>query len=173
MKKRLDESGKKCYYKNYDVMQPKEAMRKAEAAGNKDCPVKIKLVAPPAYVLNTQTLDKGMIFISRRGLDDRRPKGIALRITIGPEGSFEIKIKAVNGGETTLIDRQIMGLNPPFGVKSALANKFIDKALKFKPKLIALIVPLESERLDKKDPPYDLVFEDSELLAVLLFAGIC
>ena len=35
-----------------------EAMRKAEAAGNKDCPVKIKLVAPPAYVLNTQTLDK-------------------------------------------------------------------------------------------------------------------
>ncbi|KAL6584729.1 Protein ENHANCED DOWNY MILDEW 2 [Orobanche minor] len=58
-----------------------------------------------------------------------------------------------------------MGLNPPFGVKSALANKFIDKALKFKPKLIALIVPLETERLDKKDPPYDLVFEDSELLA--------
>ncbi|KAE9451522.1 hypothetical protein C3L33_16581, partial [Rhododendron williamsianum] len=35
-----------------------EAMRKAEAAGNKDCPVKIKLVAPPSYVLNTQTLDK-------------------------------------------------------------------------------------------------------------------
>lgn len=23
MKKRLDETGKKCYYKNYDVMQPK------------------------------------------------------------------------------------------------------------------------------------------------------
>ncbi|KAH7854692.1 hypothetical protein Vadar_016859 [Vaccinium darrowii] len=35
-----------------------EAMRKAEAAGNKDFPVKIKLVAPPSYVLNTQTLDK-------------------------------------------------------------------------------------------------------------------
>lgn len=35
-----------------------EAMRKAVAAGNQDCPVKIKLVAPPAYVLNTQTLDK-------------------------------------------------------------------------------------------------------------------
>ena len=33
-------------------------MRKAEAAGNKDCPVKIKLVAPPLYVLTTQTLDK-------------------------------------------------------------------------------------------------------------------
>ncbi|KAF6164859.1 hypothetical protein GIB67_017062 [Kingdonia uniflora] len=35
-----------------------EAMRKAEAAGNSDCPVKIKLVAPPLYVLTTQTLDK-------------------------------------------------------------------------------------------------------------------
>ena len=33
-------------------------MRKAEAAGNNDCPVKIKLVAPPLYVLTTQTLDK-------------------------------------------------------------------------------------------------------------------
>lgn len=35
-----------------------DAMRKAEAAGNNDCPVKIKLVAPPLYVLTTQTLDK-------------------------------------------------------------------------------------------------------------------
>lgn len=35
-----------------------EAMKKAEAAGNDDCPVKIKLVAPPLYVLTTQTLDK-------------------------------------------------------------------------------------------------------------------
>lgn len=33
-------------------------MKKAEAAGNDDCPVKIKLVAPPLYVLTTQTLDK-------------------------------------------------------------------------------------------------------------------
>lgn len=40
------------------LLNLQEAMRKAEAAGNDDCPVKIKLVAPPAYVLNTQTLDK-------------------------------------------------------------------------------------------------------------------
>jgi hypothetical protein len=39
-----------------------------------------------------------------------------------------------------------MGLNPPFGVKAALANKFIDKALSFKPKLIVLIVPKETKR---------------------------
>ena len=39
-----------------------------------------------------------------------------------------------------------MGLNPPFGVKASLANKFINKALSFKPKLIVLIVPKETER---------------------------
>jgi hypothetical protein len=33
-----------------------------------------------------------------------------------------------------------MGLNPPFGVKAALANKFIDKALSFKPKFIVSFV---------------------------------
>lgn len=39
-----------------------------------------------------------------------------------------------------------MGLNPPFGVKASLANKFIDKALSFKPKLVVLIVPKETKR---------------------------
>ncbi|GFZ09005.1 eukaryotic translation initiation factor 2 subunit 1 [Actinidia rufa] len=34
-----------------------EAMRKAEAAGYKDCSVKISVVAPPLYILTTQTLD--------------------------------------------------------------------------------------------------------------------
>lgn len=47
----------KCF--QFDgVLHIKEAMRKSEAAGNDDCPVKIKLVAPPLYVLTTQTLDK-------------------------------------------------------------------------------------------------------------------
>ncbi|CAN6462419.1 unnamed protein product [Victoria cruziana] len=47
----------KCF--QFDgVLHIKEAMRKAEAAGNADCPVKIKLVAPPLYVLTTQTLNK-------------------------------------------------------------------------------------------------------------------
>lgn len=41
---------------------------------------------------------------------------------------------------------QIMGLNPPFGVKASLANKFIDKALSFNPKLLILIVPKETQR---------------------------
>lgn len=62
----------------------------------------------------------------------------------------------------------IMGLNPPFGVKGALANKFIDKALEFKPKLLILIVPPETERLDKKKIlkcPYELVWEDNNFLS--------
>ncbi|KAF7816510.1 eukaryotic translation initiation factor 2 subunit alpha-like protein [Senna tora] len=47
----------KCFH--FDgVLHIKEAMRRAEAAGNNDCPVKFKLVAPPLYVLTTQTLDK-------------------------------------------------------------------------------------------------------------------
>ncbi|KAJ6805177.1 eukaryotic translation initiation factor 2 subunit alpha-like protein [Iris pallida] len=46
----------KCF--QFDgVIHIKEAMKKAEASGNEDCPVKIKLVAP-LYVLTTQTLDK-------------------------------------------------------------------------------------------------------------------
>jgi translation initiation factor 2 alpha subunit (eIF-2alpha) len=45
-------------------MYLQQAMKKAEAAGNDNCPVKIKLVAPPLYVLTTQTLDKvGIILV--------------------------------------------------------------------------------------------------------------
>lgn len=32
--------------------------RAAEACSTEDCPIKMKLVAPPLYVLTTQTLDK-------------------------------------------------------------------------------------------------------------------
>ncbi|KAH0882435.1 hypothetical protein HID58_058531 [Brassica napus] len=48
----------KCFQFDGVVHIKVEAMRKAEAAGNDDCPVKIKLVAPPLYVLTTHTLDK-------------------------------------------------------------------------------------------------------------------
>ena len=93
---------------------------------------------------------------------------------------------------TTCCYLQIMGLNPPFGFKASLANQFINKALTFKPKLIILIVPKETERcplllsicmffccklisntfpcfildrLDKKYPPYELIWQDSQQLA--------
>lgn len=35
-----------------------EAMRTAEGAGNDVCPVKVKYITAPLYVLATQTLDK-------------------------------------------------------------------------------------------------------------------
>ncbi|KAL0368225.1 UNVERIFIED_CONTAM: Eukaryotic translation initiation factor 2 subunit alpha [Sesamum calycinum] len=40
------------------VLHIKKAMRRAEATGNEDSPVKMSLVGPPLYVLNTQTLNK-------------------------------------------------------------------------------------------------------------------
>ncbi|XP_021978264.1 protein ENHANCED DOWNY MILDEW 2 isoform X2 [Helianthus annuus] len=63
--------------------------------------------------------------------------------------------------------RLIMGLNPPFGMNASLANKFIANALLFKPKLIILIVPPETQRLDseRRRPQYDLIWEDASLLA--------
>ncbi|KAK9268634.1 hypothetical protein L1049_000391 [Liquidambar formosana] len=106
MKRKLEETGKKCSYKNYDVIQPKNDFN-----------------------------------FEKRDWMEVRP------------------------GELPIGSQLIMGLNPPFGVHAALANKFIDKALEFKPKLLILIVPPETERLDKKKSPYDLVWEDDELLS--------
>ncbi|CAK9163878.1 unnamed protein product [Ilex paraguariensis] len=105
MKEKLDEMGKNCTYKNYDVLQAKSDFN-----------------------------------FEKRDWMSVRQKEL-------PAGS-----------------QLIMGLNPPFGVNAALANKFINKALEFKPKLLILIVPRETERLDKKESPYDLVWEDDELL---------
>ncbi|WCJ33020.1 ENHANCED DOWNY MILDEW 2 [Euphorbia peplus] len=107
MKKKLEETGKKCSYKNYDLIQPK-------------------------IDFNFEKRDW---------------------MTVKPE---ELPKRG---------SQLIMGLNPPFGVKASLANKFINQALKFKPKLLILIVPPETERLDKKNPPYDLVWEDNQFLS--------
>ncbi|XP_057473586.1 protein ENHANCED DOWNY MILDEW 2-like [Actinidia eriantha] len=106
MKKKLDQTGIKCSYKNYDLLQAKNDFN-----------------------------------FEKRDWMSVHPKEL-------PTGS-----------------QLIMGLNPPFGVNAGLANKFINKALEFKPKLLILIVPRETERLDKKDRPYDLVWEDRELLS--------
>ncbi|XP_047335519.1 protein ENHANCED DOWNY MILDEW 2-like [Impatiens glandulifera] len=106
MKSKMDETGKKCFYKNYDLIQAKNDFN-----------------------------------FEKRDWMGVRPKELL-------EGS-----------------KLIMGLNPPFGVNAALANKFINKALEFRPKLLILIVPQETERLDRKCTPYDLVWEDVKFLA--------
>jgi hypothetical protein len=47
---------------SYDgVEKIKEAMRVAQASGNDACPVSMKLVAAPRYVLTTSTLDKAQV----------------------------------------------------------------------------------------------------------------
>ncbi|BBH02074.1 ENHANCED DOWNY MILDEW 2 [Prunus dulcis] len=62
-------------------------------------------------------------------LDDCSTRGVTDGVTIGRK-----------------LEPVIMGLNPPFGVKAALANKFIDKALEFNPRILILIVPPETQR---------------------------
>ncbi|XP_048328713.2 protein ENHANCED DOWNY MILDEW 2 isoform X3 [Ziziphus jujuba] len=106
MRRKLEETGKKCLYKNYDFIQPK----------------------------NDHNFE-------RRDWMTVQPHEL-------PSGS-----------------QLILGLNPPFGVKAVLANKFIDKALEFNPKLLILIVPPETQRLDEKQLPYDLIWEDDRLLS--------
>ncbi|XVF71803.1 hypothetical protein PTKIN_Ptkin12aG0068500 [Pterospermum kingtungense] len=105
LKEKLEIVGKSCFFKNYDLFQPKNDF-------------------------NFEKRDWMSV-----NLDEL------------PDGS-----------------KLIMGLNPPFGVKAALANKFINKALKFRPKLIILIVPSETKRLDEKEA-YDLIWEDDRLLS--------
>eukprot|EP00268_Persea_americana_P045344 TRINITY_DN461_c1_g1_i2.p1 TRINITY_DN461_c1_g1~~TRINITY_DN461_c1_g1_i2.p1 ORF type:complete len:487 (-),score=88.24 TRINITY_DN461_c1_g1_i2:364-1824(-) len=106
MRDKLEETGKKCLFKNYDLFQPKNDF-------------------------NFEQRDWMTVL----------PQEL-------PDGS-----------------QLIMGLNPPFGFKASLANKFIDKALEFKPKLIILIVPRETQRLDVKESCYDLIWEETMRLS--------
>ncbi|XP_073099034.1 protein ENHANCED DOWNY MILDEW 2 isoform X2 [Elaeis guineensis] len=106
MKDKLDAVGKKCSFKNYDIMTPRNDFN-----------------------------------FEKRDWFTVQPNEL-------PAGS-----------------KLIMGLNPPFGVKASRANQFIDKALAFRPKLLILIVPQETERVDERDPRYDLIWEDSEKLS--------
>ncbi|XP_031477785.1 protein ENHANCED DOWNY MILDEW 2-like isoform X2 [Nymphaea colorata] len=105
LKTRLEQTGKKCFYKNYDIFHPK---------------------------INFEFERRDWMSVSKEEL----PPGNGL----------------------------IMGLNPPFGVRASHANRFINKALSFDPKLLVLIVPPETERLNEKRYPYDLVWEDAEKL---------
>ncbi|KAI3457754.1 hypothetical protein Pfo_014417 [Paulownia fortunei] len=106
MKEELDRMGRKCSFKNYDLIQPKNDF-------------------------NFEKRD-----------------WMSVRLEELPEGS-----------------KLILGLNPPFGVQAFHANQFIEKALKFRPKLLILIVPKETERLDRKKIPYDLIWEDDHIFS--------
>ncbi|BBN00574.1 hypothetical protein MPTK1_2g00350 [Marchantia polymorpha subsp. ruderalis] len=61
----------------------------------------------------------------------------------------------------------VMGLNPPFGSKAALATKFVEHAMQFRPKLLVLIVPPETMDGGRKyaQHNYKLVWQDASLLS--------
>ncbi|KAK7386178.1 hypothetical protein VNO78_26212 [Psophocarpus tetragonolobus] len=85
-----------------------------------------------------------------------------------PKNDFSFEKRdwmSVNAEELPDGSQLIIGLNPPFGVKGCLANKFINKALTFKPKLLVLIVPKVTKRLDRNKGGYDLIWEDDEMFS--------
>ncbi|XP_073143191.1 protein ENHANCED DOWNY MILDEW 2-like isoform X2 [Henckelia pumila] len=106
MKKKLDEVGKSCSYKNYDILQAKNDFN-----------------------------------FERKDWMEVRPDELL-------KGS-----------------QLIMGLHPPSGTDGDLDDKFIKKALEFKPKLLILIAPQGKQRLDNKDFPYDLIWEDDKMFS--------
>uniref|UniRef100_A0A1J3DRE0 DM2 domain-containing protein n=1 Tax=Noccaea caerulescens TaxID=107243 RepID=A0A1J3DRE0_NOCCA len=87
MKEKLTKTGKSCFFKNFDLIPPKNDFNFEE---------------------------RDWLTVNKEEL---------------PDGS-----------------QLIMGLNPPFGYKSSLANIFIRMALEFKPKILILIVPSETKR---------------------------
>ena len=80
-------------------------MRKVEAVGNEDCPVKIKLVAPQLYVLTTQTLDKVMTHCrkhvtprSRGSVDYSSTRGIQVDVGL-PDATSKNRAESPLYGE--------------------------------------------------------------------------
>ncbi|CAN8265759.1 unnamed protein product [Cochlearia groenlandica] len=109
MKEKLEETGKSCFFKNFDLIPPKN---------------------------NFNFEKRDWMSVKREEL---------------PDGS-----------------RMIMGLNPPFGYRASLANSFIRKALEFRPKMLILIVPSETKRVDEV-AGYELIWEDSNILSGMSF----
>ncbi|KAK2970823.1 hypothetical protein RJ640_014811 [Escallonia rubra] len=96
----------KCFQLD-GVLHIKEAMRKAEAVGTNECPVKIKVVAPPVYVLNTQTLDK------EKGISTVREAIAACTEAIeSHRGKLTVKVapRTVSEGEDKLLQEQMYKL---------------------------------------------------------------
>lgn len=89
----------------YDgVEHIKTAMRAAGAASAKDCEVSIKLVAPPLYVLTTQTLDRGA------GIDILTAAVAACKASIeGAKGSLRVKeaARAVSEREERALQEEL------------------------------------------------------------------
>jgi hypothetical protein len=73
----------------------KSAIRAAEAQSAEECPVKMKLVAPPLYVLTTQTLDKN------KGIEVLTAGEAHRRLGVSPRGAkpWGASCNALHGGD--------------------------------------------------------------------------
>ncbi|CAH9100116.1 unnamed protein product [Cuscuta epithymum] len=83
---------------------------------------------------------------------------------IQPQNDFNFEKRnwlSVKVGELPEGSNVVMGLNPPF----ANAYEFLNQALKFRPKLLIVTVPKQTKRLDERQDPYDIIWEDEEILA--------
>ncbi|KAJ8421555.1 hypothetical protein Cgig2_014219 [Carnegiea gigantea] len=124
MKAKLDSVGKKnCSFKNYDLF-PTKKQSLQELFGGK-----------PKY-----------IFTSIDPAVSETQWELLMISTFEQRDWF-----TVTPGELLRGPQLIMRSNPPFGVKGALANKFIDHALQFDPRLIILIISPETQNLSFPD----------------------
>ncbi|OMO52956.1 Zinc finger, RING/FYVE/PHD-type [Corchorus capsularis] len=83
-----------------------------------------------------------------------------------PKNDFSFEQKdwmTVNMDELPDGSELVIGLNPPVGREASGTNKFIQKALRFRPKLIIVIAPMEARRLELE--AYDLIWEDHTVLS--------
>lgn len=81
-----------------------DAMRSAEKAGTEECPVKMKLLAPPLYVLTTQTLEKN------KGIEALTAAcSICKKVIDGHKGRLVIKeaARAVSERDDRLLNDQV------------------------------------------------------------------
>ncbi|KAF9666494.1 hypothetical protein SADUNF_Sadunf16G0235000 [Salix dunnii] len=168
MNKKLEEMGKRCSYKNYDVIQSKVAEHSWHIGRlNGGFKVQVKQETNDQVLSSTYgSMGLERVDVWNIGIELLEIVETVKSHTYRNDFNFEKRDwMTVCPDELPKKGSQlIMGLNPPFGVKAALANKFIDRALQFKPKILILIVPPETERLDKKKP-YDLVWEDDCFLS--------
>lgn len=100
----------------YDgIERIKEAMRAAEASSTEECPIKMKLVAPPLYVLTTQSLDKN------RGVELLQAACDACKASVeGAKGKLVVKEapRAVSERDDRLLAEKLEALEA--------ANKEVD-----------------------------------------------
>jgi translation initiation factor 2 subunit 1 len=127
-------------YEGIDAI--KEALLEGEAQGTSDCPVRIKLIAPPMYVMTSMTLD--------------RDEGIeTLNKAVESIGAL-IRSKGYDTCVCLLFDTNVVTADDVFTVRGSLEVKMAPKAvsLREESELQAMLdrLALENEEVDGDAP---------------------